>query len=164
MTQPHNPGAQFPDDRTQGYTAPSPTYQTYHTQEVGYSGTPGTATPNPERNGLGLAALILGIVGMLFGMVPLTGFIAFAVGVTGLILGLAGWSRVRKNKATNKKTAIFGVITSVLAVILGIWGMAIFFGALNDLGNDLDNIGNDWNSFTECMDNAKTAAEMDACN
>lgn len=98
---------------------------------------------NPEKNGFGIAALITGIIGILFCIMPITGFIGFALGVIAFIFGLAGWGRVRKNKATNKKTAIAGVATGLLAIIFGIIGIVIFFSALNELGDDLDDIGND---------------------
>ena len=110
------------------------------------------APVNPEKNGLGLAAVILGPIGLLFAIIPLTGFIAVALGITGLILGLAGYSRVRKNKATNGKTAITGVILSLLALIIGVIGIVIVFQATEDLTNDLDCIGNSA-SVSECQDN-----------
>lgn len=108
---------------------------------------------NPEKNGLGLASLILALVGLVFGIIPFTGFICLILGIVGLILGLAGISRVRKNKATNKKTAISGVVVSVLAIALGIWGITIVFGAVDDLDTGMD-----------CISNADTAAQMEACS
>jgi len=92
------------------------------------------------RNGLGIAALCLGIVGVLFGLVPFTGFVAFALGAVGVILGLVGFSRARKRVATNKKTALFGTAASVGAIALGIWGMVIVFSGLNQLAEDLNAI------------------------
>ncbi|RZT83704.1 hypothetical protein EV383_0519 [Pseudonocardia sediminis] len=92
------------------------------------------------KNGLGIAALCLGIVGMLFGLVPFTGFVAFALGAIGAILGLVGFSRARKRVATNLKTAVSGTILSLIAIALGIWGMVIVFTGLNQLATDLNNI------------------------
>ena len=92
------------------------------------------------RNGLGITALCLGIVGVLFGLVPFTGFVAFALGAVGVILGLVGFSRARKRVATNLKTAIAGAVLSVIAIALGIWGMVIVFSGLNQLSQDLNNL------------------------
>lgn len=111
----------------------------------------GTGAPQPSggwgpppapapRNGLGIAALCLGVVGILFGLVPFTGFIAFGLGAIGLILGLVGLGRARKRVATNLKTAISGTVLSALAVALGIWGMVILFTGLNQLAEDLNAI------------------------
>lgn len=97
--------------------------------------------------------MILAVVGLVFGIIPFTGFICLILGIVGLILGLAGMSRVRKNKATNKKTAISGVVVSVLAIALGIWGITIVFGAVDDLDTGMD-----------CISNADTAAQMEACS
>lgn len=107
---------------------------------------------NPERNGLGITSLILGIVGLVFGIVPLTGFLGLILGVTGFILGLAGWSRVRKNKATNKKVSIAGTFVSLGSIVLGIVGIVIVFGAMNDLGEGMD-----------CISDAESVAEMEEC-
>ncbi|MGA9873338.1 MAG: DUF4190 domain-containing protein [Rhodococcus sp. (in: high G+C Gram-positive bacteria)] len=108
---------------------------------------------NPEKNGFGLASLILAIVGLVFGIIPLTGFICLILGIIGLALGFAGLSRVRKNKATNKKTAIAGIGASVLAIALGIWGITIVFSAVDDLDQSFD-----------CLGNADTTAEIEACS
>ncbi len=97
-------------------------------------------TPAAPRNGLGIAALCLGIVGLLFGLVPFTGFIAFALGAVGAILGLVGFGRARRRIATNLKTAIAGTVLSVIALALGIWGMVIVFTGLNQLSEDLGNL------------------------
>lgn len=108
---------------------------------------------NPEKNGLGLASLILAVVGLVFGIIPFTGFICLILGIIGLALGFAGLSRVRKNKATNKKTSISGIVVSILAIALGIWGITIVFGAVDDLDSGLD-----------CLGNAETSSQIEACS
>ncbi|WP_130291581.1 DUF4190 domain-containing protein [Pseudonocardia sediminis] len=89
------------------------------------------------RNGLGIAALVLGICGFLSGLIPFFFWFALIAGVIGLILGLVGFSRTRKGVATNKKTSIAGVVLSVLSVAMGIWGAVILFQGLNQLATDL---------------------------
>jgi hypothetical protein len=93
--------------------------------------------PPAPRNGFGITAVILGPIGLLFGLIPLTGFVAIICGVIGLVLGLVGFSRVRKGVASNRKTSIAGVVLSLLALILGIWGVVIVGQAFTKLGNDL---------------------------
>lgn len=104
---------------------------------------PGYWPPPPEKNGLGITALILGIIGLLFCLIPLTGFVGFILGVIGFILGLVGWSRIRKQTATNRKTTISGIALSALAIAGGIWGMVIVFTATDQFFNDVEKIGND---------------------
>lgn len=123
----------------------------------------GLPPANPEKNGLGLASLILGIVGLLFCLMPITGFIGFILGIIGLALGLAGISRCRKNKATNMKTAISGAILSALSVIFGIVGIVMFFTAVDQLGDDLDQVGNNMENYSDCISQADTVDEMNQC-
>lgn len=117
--------------------------------------------PEP-KNGLGLTALILGLVGLLFGTVPLTGFIAVGLGITGLALGLAGLGRIRHRRATNKKTTITGVIASAAAVAVGIWGITIVFGAFDQLDKDLSSLGTSDTSDTSATSDEPTTDEADA--
>ena len=97
------------------------------------------------RNALGITALILGLIGVLFGLVPFTGFIAVALGITGIILALSNRGRLRRGTATNKKTTWAGLIASVVALALGIWGIAIVFDAFEDLDEDLQEIEEELN-------------------
>jgi hypothetical protein len=91
----------------------------------------------PARNGLGLAAAIIAPVGILFGLVPLTGFIAVICALVAIPLALAGWSRVRRGRATNGKTAMAGLVLGAGAFVLGVWGITIVFGAVDRLAEDL---------------------------
>lgn len=105
------------------------------------------------RNGFGLTALILGILGLLFGLVPFTGFIAFGLGAVGLIFGLANIGRLKRRRSTNKVTTGFGIGLSALAIVAGVIGMTILFGAFEDLSDDLS-----------CIEQAETVEEMEECN
>jgi hypothetical protein len=111
-----------------------------------------TQAQAPARNGLGIAGLILGIVAILFGLVPLTFWIAGPLGVTGLILALVGRARVKRGEATNGKTALFGVLTSIGALALSIWGATIVLGAIEDAGDELDRSIDEFDSYVECVD------------
>lgn len=97
-------------------------------------------TVREPRNALGLTALILGLVGLLFGLIPLVGFIAVILGIIGVALGLAGLGRVKRKRATNLKTTWAGVIASVASLVLGIWGMTIVFGAVEQLDKDMSKL------------------------
>lgn len=109
-------------------------------------------SPTAMRNGLGIAGLILGIIGILFGFVPLTFFIAGPLGVTGLILALVGRARVKRGEASNGKAALFGVLTSLIALALSVWGAVIVFDTVDDTADELDRISEDLDDYTECVD------------
>lgn len=122
-----------------------------------------TQAPPEPRNGLGIASISLGIVGLLFCLMPITGFIGFALGAIGLILGLSALGRLKRGKATNTKTTWAGIITSLAAIVFGIIGIVMFFTAVDQLGDDLDEVGNNWNEYSDCIGNASTPEEMNAC-
>jgi hypothetical protein len=94
----------------------------------------------PPRNGLGLAALILGIIGAISGIIPLLFWLAGTLGVIGLILGFVGRARAKRGEATNGKTALWGIITSAIALILSIVGMVIVFDAFGEAADELAEI------------------------
>jgi Septum formation/Protein of unknown function (DUF2510) len=97
---------------TEHTTAPTgPTYQ--------------AAVQQAPRNGLGIAALILGIVGVVVGIIPFFFWIAAILGVIGLILGFVGRGRARRGEATNGTMALWGIITSAVAVVVSIVGLLI---------------------------------------
>lgn len=120
------------------YTAPTQTQATYTTPAA--------------SNGLGITGLILGIVGILFGLVPLVFFITGPLAVTGLILSLVGRARVKRGEATNGKTALFGIVTSLLAMAMSVWGATIVFGAVDEFDKSMT-----------CVLDAQTAEQIDAC-
>ena len=72
------------------------------------------------RNGIGVAALVLGVSGL----VAVASFVLFPLGlvagIVGLVLGVIGISRASAGRATNRGQAIAGVVCCVLAVILAI--------------------------------------------
>ena len=96
--------------------------------------------PIEPRNALGIAALALGLVGMLFGLVPVTGFIAVALGIVGVILALSNRGRLRRGTASNRKSTWFGLATSLIAIALGFWGISIVFDTVDELDRDLEEL------------------------
>lgn len=92
------------------------------------------------RNGLGIASLILGLIGIFTGLIPIMFWLAGVLGLTGLILGFAGRGRVKRHEATNGKTTWAGIIASVGAIAMAIWGIAIVLGAFEQLDEDLQDI------------------------
>ncbi|URG17432.1 putative membrane protein [Rhodococcus phage Mbo2] len=130
-------GQQYPDPR---FIAPPP-----------------PAPVNPEKNGFGLAAVILGVVGLFLCLSGFTGWLGFICGVIGFVLAIAGLARVSRNKATNKWTSVTGLVFSILAIFAGIAVTIMVFTAVDQFGNDMERYG-------DCIDNATTAAQIDACN
>ncbi len=100
-----------------------------------------TTRTNPPRNGLGIAALIIGIIGCLFGFVPFTFWIAGPMGVTALVLGLAGRGRVKRGEASNRITTWAGIVVGLGSLALSIWGAAVLFGAFDEAVSEMEDAG-----------------------
>jgi hypothetical protein len=106
-------------------------------------------TPTPQQqvvyverqgNGLAVASLVLGIVGAVMGLIPLTGFIAIICGLLGVIFGFVGW-RKASSGAGRKGMAIAGLILSAIALTLGVVGLVIMNDAVNELDRELNKLG-----------------------
>lgn len=81
--------------------------------------------------GLAITSLVLGIIGVLFGLIPLTFWMALVLGVLALVFGLVG-RRHGMGKA--------GAILAVAAIALGIAGAVIVNRAVDKVTNDLNSI------------------------
>ncbi|MCA1708749.1 MAG: hypothetical protein LC808_37900, partial [Actinobacteria bacterium] len=54
---------------------------------------PPPPAPTVPRNGFGIiTALVLALIGLVFGFVPFTGFIALILGMLAVLFGVLGWS------------------------------------------------------------------------
>ena len=122
--------------------APAPFYRPsdYSQQQQWMPAPPPGYLPQP-RNGYGVTALVLAIVGLVFSLVPLTGFIALICGGLAVLFGLLGLGRVRRGQADNKGLTITGLVLGALALVLGFIGVIIVFTATNKLATDLSKIG-----------------------
>ncbi|MFI5807489.1 DUF4352 domain-containing protein [Streptomyces sp. NPDC051561] len=92
----------------------------------------------PARNGLGTAALILGVIGALSGVIPLLFWLAGILGLIALILGLSGRGRAKRGEATNKGVALTGAILGLVALILSVVGAVITFTAVDSALKEVD--------------------------
>lgn len=122
-------------DRRQAYEPPvQRSYEPPEPAHLRSEPTPEPVDRHPEpRNGLGLAAAIVGPIGILFGLVPLTGLVAVICGLVAVPLAIAGRSRYKKRLATNGRTAMTGLLSGAVALALGVWGIVIVFQATNEL-------------------------------
>ena len=105
--------------------------------------------PTVMRNGLGVAALITGILG-LFGSCSVV--FGVLLGISAIILGFLGRGRVKKGQANNGGMATAGIVLGALAIILSIaWIAWVFKGA-------------DVPQFFDCLNTAgQDTAKTDQC-
>jgi uncharacterized protein DUF4190 len=92
----------------------------------------GVGPPPPVvlRNGLGIASLVLAVVGLL-GVV--TVFAPIALGVVAVILGFLGRARAKHGTANNGGVAIAGIVLGGLAVVVGLAFIAIWTTVWKDV-------------------------------
>lgn len=152
--QPNQPGY---DPHQQGY-APYPD---------GYQGPPPAGYgPGPQapKNGLGIAALVLGILAILATITVIGVVLGIPLGLLAVILGIVGVLRVGKGLATNKGVAIAGIVTgalgliaSVAVVVLG----ATFFASTGggDLVTCIQQAGSDRTQVLQCQEQYQQQVE-----
>jgi hypothetical protein len=100
---------------------------------------PAVAAVPEQRKGMAIAAMVVGIVATVLGLVPLFGLFALAGGIVALVLGLVAASKAKKAKQP-RGMARAGWILGAVAIALGVIGMAVVNSAINDLERDLDQI------------------------
>jgi hypothetical protein len=124
----------------QGYTTPGYGGQGYAAPGYGGHGyaTPGYGTV--PRNGMGIAALVLGGLALVFSWTILGGFI---FGVLGIVFAVIHKARVRQQRATGRGMAVaavamsvIGIAISAILVVVGAW----LFGTRSE--NYLDCVNN----------------------
>jgi len=99
--------------------APTPAYQP----------PPAPSAPT-QSNGLGVAALVLGIISVVLSFIPLIGLAAFPLGGLAVLLGVIGLFL----KGRKRGMAITGVILGIVSIVVAAIAMAITAAALTAVG------------------------------
>ncbi|WP_328906129.1 DUF4190 domain-containing protein [Streptomyces sp. NBC_00234] len=114
---PNGPGQAAPPAGQYGYpAAPVPPYGGYPGSYPGYGGQSAWGGPQPA-NGLGTAAMVLGILAVCLFCVY--GIPSLILGVLALIFGILGRKRVQRGEASNNGQALAGVILGSIGIALG---------------------------------------------
>ena len=110
-----------PDDFTGGFNNPTPPPPppgwNQQQQQQGYGAQPGYGGPvysSGPQNGLGIAALVLGLLSVVLGLAVIGGLL----GVVAIGLGFAGRGRVKQGVANNNGVATAGIITGFIGFLL----------------------------------------------
>lgn len=91
------------------------------------------------KNGLGTAALVLGILALVGSFIPVLGVASIPMGVLGALLAVLGLVRISKQRANNRGASIAGLVLSVLAIITAAIVTAVsasFVTAVDDAVNE----------------------------
>jgi uncharacterized membrane protein len=101
-------------------------------------------------SGLQVTAIVAGIFGVIFGLIPLTFILAWGFGLVALVVGIMAYRRAKK---VGVKQGRAGIVMGVIAIALGIVGVVVVNDVFEDVDEDLT-----------CLEEADTAAEIEACN
>ncbi|MFH8613511.1 DUF4190 domain-containing protein [Streptomyces sp. NPDC017979] len=108
-----NPGAQAYGAFTPGAANPGyPGYPGYQAYPQG-----GWQLPREPQNGMGIAAMVLGICSL--ATFYIYGIFGFVLGVIAVILGVIGRRRAGRGEANNPGQALAGIITGAIGIVLG---------------------------------------------
>lgn len=92
-----------------------------------------TGPSEPARNGSAVTALVVGIIGVFAGLIPLLFVIAWILGVLGIVFGVEGRARAKREEwRGGRKMATWGLVLGIVALLLGILGIAIVGGVFGD--------------------------------
>jgi hypothetical protein len=120
--------------------------------------------PAAPRNGLGITALVLAIIGLLICWIPFVGFFGLILGIVAVILGIMGRGRVKRGEADNGGVALGGIVLGVLAIIGALAAAALWFFAFKEVGGGdyidcMNKAGNDTDAQRQCADEFKQHLE-----
>ena len=94
----------------------------------------GQPTPPPAKtgNGLGLAALIIGVVALIGAFIPFVNFVSGFLAFVGLVLGIIALFLKNKSKGLAIAGTVLSLIAMILSIILAITYTAGFAGAVSE--------------------------------
>lgn len=118
---------------------------------------PGYLPPPPPvapKNGFGVAALVLAVVGLL---AVATVLAPIALGAIAVVAGAVGHGRAKRGTANNDGVAIAGIVLGALAIVVGVAFIAIWMAVWKDVrGGDyiacMQKAGNDPAAEQHCAD------------
>ena len=117
---------------------------------------PGSPAVQGRRNGMGTAALVFGIVGLVLVVLLLFSPLGALLGLLAVLFGILGLIRVNRGEADNRGQAVAGLVTGALALVFGVL-------VTISVGTWFATHVNDFRRFGDCMDNANTPAAREQC-
>lgn len=94
----------------------------------------GPPPPMRLKNGLGIASLVLAVVGLLSVWVPVLNIVSIVLGLVAIVIGSIGRRRVKHGVANNGGVAIAGIVLGALAIIVGVAFIALWATVWKDAG------------------------------
>lgn len=110
--------------------------------------------PAQPGNGIALAAMVVGIVGAVFGTIlgffAITAVIAVILGILAIIFGIIGRRRADANPAVGRKgMGTAGLILGIVSLIGGLLWVVAFGALVDDANNNLDEFNQELEELEE---------------
>jgi hypothetical protein len=112
--------------------------------------------PARRRNGMGTAALVLGVVGLVLVLLLLFSPIGAFLGLLAVLFGILGIMRASRGEADNRGQAVAGLVTGAIALLVGIF-LTISIGVW------FSTHVNDFNRFGQCVEDAAGETAREQC-
>jgi hypothetical protein len=117
--------------------------------------------PAAPKNGLGITALVLAIIGLVFCWTVAGGVI---LGLAAVIIGFVARGRVKRGQATNGGVAIAGIVLGFLAIIVSLVFIPIWYSVFEDVGGTdyvdcVAKAGQDAQAIQKCVDQFRDRVE-----
>jgi membrane-bound ClpP family serine protease len=109
-----------------------------------------------RRNGMGTAALVLGVVALVLVILLLFSPLGALLGLLAVLFGILGLIRANRGEADNRGQAVAGLITGAVALLFG-----VLFTI--SVGTWFATHVNDFRRFGNCMDKATGQAAHEDC-
>ncbi|MDX2708065.1 hypothetical protein PV350_35260 [Streptomyces sp. PA03-6a] len=88
--------------------------------------------PPVARNGAGLTAMIMGIVGAVLAISCFGAFLGLPLGIAAVVCGIVGLRIARRGEATNRPQALTGLILGIVSIGLSVAMIALVFSGIDD--------------------------------
>ena len=85
-----------------------------------------------QKNGVGLAALIVGIVAFVFAIIPFVSFIAWLPALAAIVLGIIGLVLKNRRRAFAWTGLGLGIVAWIIAIVVSFASLAGVAGAVNE--------------------------------
>jgi hypothetical protein len=121
--------------------------------DVAY-GTSNSRTSAAGRSGMGVAALVLGILAVLTSWTVIGGVL---LGLLAVVFGAIGRARVNRGEASNGGVALSGLVLGLIGVVLAVVLIAVGATFVSHHKKQINNL-------QACLNNATTQAQQNSCN
>ena len=117
--------------------------------------------PTGAKNGMGIAALVIAIIGLVASASVVLGII---LGLVAVILGFIARGRVKSGEANNGGIALTGILLGFLSIVAGVVFIFIYVAAFREVGGQdfvecMNRAGSDSSAQQKCVDQFERSVE-----